>query len=163
MKKSIISQPWGFYQLSFLLALLLGVIPWNETIALFQPYWLALIVAYWSLQSERDVMLTAFSYGLMQDVLSGSLLGKHGISLIAISFLISKSAKKLNMTSFGQLLLMVVAVLFNDLFIRSVIDWSSYRYLPKWTELLPIISAILVWPWLKYLLDRISWQIKNKH
>lgn len=163
MRKAIISQPWGFYQLSFLLALLLGIIPWGPTATLFQPYWLALIVAYWSLQANRDVILTAFGYGLIQDILSGSLLGKHGISLIAISFLISKSAKKLNMTSLGQLLLMIVAVLLNDLFIRSLIDWISYAYLPKWTELLSIGSAILVWPWLKYLLDRISWQIKNSH
>jgi rod shape-determining protein MreD len=148
--------------LSILCAILLTLIPWPETVALFQPHWTALMIAYWSLNATSSrVMYVAFAYGLVADVLMGSLLGKHGMSLVALSFLVNKSAKKLRMTSFGQLLMMVLVLLFNDIIIRAAIDWISYRYLIQWSDLLPLLTAAFVWPWLKYLMDRIQTSMRN--
>ncbi len=152
----------AFMHLSVLCALLLTMMPWSETVQLFQPHWAALLIAYWSLYAANSrVMYVAFAYGLLLDVLMGSLLGKHGMSLVALSFLVTKSAKKLRMTSFWQLLMMVLIWLFNDIIIRAAIDWISYRYTPKMTDLLPLLTAALVWPWLKYLMDRVQISIRN--
>jgi len=150
-----------FMHLSLLIALLLTLIPWPLAVSMIQPHWLALLVAYWSLNvTNSRVMYVAFIYGLMLDILMGSLLGKHGMSLVALSFLVTKSAKQLRMTSMGQLLVMVLVLLFNDIIIRAVIDWLSYGYKPKSSDLLPLLSAALIWPWLKYLLDRL--QVANR-
>lgn len=143
--------------LSLLVALLLTLIPWPTALQLWMPQWTAMVIAYWSLNNQnRSVMLLAFFYGLLLDVLMGSLLGKHGMALVALSFLVLKSAKQLRMTSFWQLLLMVLVLLFNDLIIRLFIDWASYGYLPKWQDFLPLISVVFIWPWLHYLLNRID-------
>ncbi len=148
--------------LSILCAILLTLIPWPDTLAMFQPHWAALMIAYWSLYAANSrVMYVAFAYGLILDVLMGSLLGKHGMSLVALSFLVNKSAKKLRMTSFWQLLMMVLVWLFNDIVIRAVIDWLSYRYQPEWRDLIPLLTAALVWPWLKYLMDRIQTSMRH--
>ncbi len=148
--------------LSMLCALLLTLFPWPDFLINFQPHWAALMIAYWSLYAANNrVMYVAFAYGLLLDVLMGSLLGKHGMSLVALSFLVTKSAKQLRMTSFWQLLMMVLVWLFNDIVIRAAIDWLSYRYHPKITDLIPLLTAALVWPWLKYLMDRIQTSLRN--
>jgi rod shape-determining protein MreD len=138
------------------------LIPWPAVVINFQPHWLALMIAYWSLNAANSrVMFVAFAYGLILDVLMGSLLGKHGMSLVALSFLVTKSAKQLRMTSIGQLLLMVLVLIFNDIVIRAIIDWFSYGYKPSFNDLLPLISTALTWPWMKYLLDRIQVSYRN--
>ncbi len=148
--------------LSLLCSLLLMLIPWPNIIVWFQPHWVALMIAYWSLNASNSrVMYVAFAYGLLTDVLMGSLLGKHGMSLVALSFLVTKSAKQLRMKSIWQLLGMVVVLLFNDILIRSFIDWVSFGYKPKASDLLPLITATLIWPWIKYLLDRLQISIRN--
>ena len=148
--------------LSILGAILLSLLPWPDQLALFQPHWVALLIAYWSLYAANSrVMYVAFGYGLLVDILMGSLLGKHGMSLVALSFLVTKSAKQLRMTSFWQLLMMVLVWLFNDIVIRAVIDWLSYRYNPELSDLLPLVTAALVWPWLKYLMDRIQTNMRS--
>lgn len=121
------------------------------------------MIAYWSLNAANSrVMYIAFAYGLILDVLMGSLLGKHGMSLVALSFLVTKSAKKLRMTSFWQLLIMVLVWLFNDIVIRAVIDWISHNYEPEFKDLLPLLTAALIWPWLKYLMDRLQVSLRNQ-
>jgi rod shape-determining protein MreD len=156
------SQNKLLIHLSILCAILLTLIPWPDSLALLQPHWTALMIAYWSLYAANSrVMYVAFAYGLILDVLMGSLLGKHGMSLVALSFLVNKSAKKLRMTSFWQLLMMVLVWLFNDIVIRSVIDWLSFRYQPEWRDLIPLLTAALVWPWLKYLMDRIQTSMRH--
>lgn len=143
--------------LSMLCALLMTLLPWPSQLMIWQPHWLALLIAYWSLYADNSrVMYVAFAYGLILDVLMGSLLGKHGMSLVALSFLVTKSAKQLRMTSFWQLLVMVLVWLFNDIVIRAAIDWLSFRYQPELVDLLPLLTAALIWPWLKYVMDR--WQ-----
>ncbi|WP_154222140.1 rod shape-determining protein MreD [Marinicella rhabdoformis] len=162
MNKSSGQTHFGFFHLSFLMALVMTMIPWGAYLKPIQPYWLAMIVAFWSLQRSPSIMTWAVFYGLLLDVLSGSLLGKHGMSLVALSYLIGKSSKQLHLTSFWQLMMMVLALLLNDLVIRAAIDWISYRYTPEWSDLLPLVSAAMVWPWLKYTLDRMLLSLKNK-
>ncbi len=142
--------------LSLLLALLLSLLPLPTAIERLQPYWLAVVMIYWNLtQPERSNVYVAFFYGVILDVLNGSLLGKHGFSLVAITYIVSKFSKQLKMTSVWQLTAVVVFLLFNDLIIRSAIDWLSDRVVPQWSALLPLLTSALIWPWLYYLLERI--------
>ncbi|MCW8869405.1 MAG: rod shape-determining protein MreD [Proteobacteria bacterium] len=148
--------------LSLLISLLLTLIPWPNTLHLLMPQWTAMVIAYWSLHDHnRSVMMLAFFYGLLLDILMGSLLGKHSMALVALSFLVLKSAKQLRMTSFWQLLLMVLVLLFNDLLIRLFIDWVSYAYVPTWQDFLPLLSVVFIWPWLHYLLDRLNGYLRH--
>ncbi len=142
--------------LTLLAALVLMLIPVHGWLKLLQPYWLALVLIYWVMEEpEHNGLFTAFFYGLLLDVLYGSLLGKHGLSLLVIAYLVSKYARQFRMTSFWQLSLIVGVLLLNDLFIRAFIDWLTHGSLPRLEDLLPVISGVLVWPWLKLLLDHL--------
>ena len=136
------------------------LIPWQGWVKTFQPYWLALAIIYWSIEAPKQCgLFTAFFYSILLDVLYGSLLGKHGFSMVAMVFLISKIHKRLKMTSFWQLALMIGALLLNDAFIRTVIDWLSSNSQAFTMNLWSVLISILLWPWYKYFLDR----LRQKH
>ena len=142
--------------LTLLLALVLMLVPVHGWLKLLQPYWLALVLIYWVMEEpERNALFTAFFYGLLLDVLYGSLLGKHGLSLLVIAYLVGKYARQFRMTSFWQLALIVGALLLNDLFIRMLIDWLASGQKPRIHDMLPVLTGVLVWPWLKLLLDHL--------
>ncbi|MCF6318504.1 MAG: rod shape-determining protein MreD, partial [Proteobacteria bacterium] len=133
---------------SIVVCLILMLIPWQGWFKTFQPYWLALVIIYWSIEAPKQCgLFAAFFYSILLDVLYGSLLGKHGFSMVAMVFLISKIHKRLKMTSFWQLALMVGALLLNDVFIRAVIDWVSLGKQSFTFNLWPVLTSILLWPW----------------
>ena len=142
---------------SIIISLILMLMPWSGWLKIAQPYWLALVIIYWSIEAPKQTgMLTAFFYSILLDVLYGSLFGKHGFSMVAMIFLMSKMHKRLKMTSFWQLTLMVGALLLNDAVIRIFIDWVSLSRVDFTINLWPIVSSVFIWPWLKYLLDRLN-------
>jgi rod shape-determining protein MreD len=142
--------------LSITVCLILMLIPWHGWLKTIQPYWLALAIIYWSIEAPRKCgLFTAFFYSILLDVLYGSLFGKHGFSMVAMVFIISKIHKRLKMTSFWQLSLMIGALLLNDAFIRTVIDWLSVQNYSLSSNLWQVLSSIFIWPWFKYTLDRL--------
>jgi rod shape-determining protein MreD len=133
------------------------LIPWQGWAKTIQPYWLALIIIYWSIEAPKQCgLFTAFFYSLLLDVLYGSLFGKHGFSMVAMVFLISKIHKRLKMTSFWQLALMIGALLLNDAFIRMIIDWLSSDAPGFHINFWSVLTSILLWPWFKYFMDRLK-------
>jgi len=132
------------------------LIPWQGWAKTVQPYWLALVIVYWSIEAPKHCgIFTAFFYSILLDILYGSLLGKHGFSMVAMVFLITKIHKRLKMTSFWQLALMVGALLLNDAFIRTMIDWLSNNHNTISINLYSVITTILLWPWFKYIMDKL--------
>ena len=149
-------QSSRFIHISIIISLLLMLIPWHGWMKTLQPYWLALVIIYWSIEAPKQCgMFTVFFYSILLDILYGSLLGKHGFSMVAMVFLISKIHKRLKMTSFWQLALMVGALLLNDAFIRMTIDWLSHSPDSFSINLYSVLTSILLWPWFKYFMDRI--------
>ncbi|MBK6726251.1 MAG: rod shape-determining protein MreD [Xanthomonadales bacterium] len=147
-------ESWWWVLLSVLLASLLTVIAVPEPIRVLRPFWLALIVIYWTIEApERFGIGFAFVLGLLQDLLVGTLLGEHAFRLAIISFIVLRFRSRLRFFPMWQQALAVAALLLNDrivvLLLRAIagefaIDW---RY---W--LAPVIGAAL-WPWVFLLLD----------
>ena len=82
--------------LTILTAILLSLIPLPEVLAQFKPYWVALVVIYWSLETKEVISLgIAFLVGIVVDILSGSLMGLHALSLVIMVFLVQHFRSRL--------------------------------------------------------------------
>ena len=65
--------------LSLLLALLLGLLPLHAQLQPLRPYWLALVLAYWVIETpSRAGLGLAFACGLVADLAYGILLLQTG-------------------------------------------------------------------------------------
>ena len=65
------------------IAVVLTLFPLPDYLESLRPYWVALVLIYWCLESQELLSLgLAFVIGLALDLLTGSLLGQHALSLI---------------------------------------------------------------------------------
>jgi rod shape-determining protein MreD len=149
--------------LTIVAALLLMMLPLPEFLAPFKPYWVALVVIYWVLETRRMVSLgLAFLIGLALDVLSGSLLGLHALSLVVMVFLVQRFRFRLRFFPPWQQALSVLALLVND---RIILIWISVLLgepMPTLEYWLPPLIGMAVWPWLFLLLDRLRARVRRQ-
>jgi len=142
--------------LTILAAALFSLIPVPEVLSPFKPYWVALVVIYWSLETKDIISLgMAFLVGLILDILSGSLMGMHALSLVIMVFLVQRFRSRLRFFPPWQQALSVLGLLVND---RIILIWITVLLgepLPTWKYWLAPLIGMAVWPWLFLLIDRI--------
>lgn len=144
---------------SLLIALMLTVLPMPDTLEPLRPYWVALVLIYWHLESGRLQDLgPAFALGLAVDLLTGSLLGRHALSLVVMNFLLGRFRNRMRFFPPWQQALAVGALLLNDrvihLWIVGLLE-NSWPGLGFW---LPPLVGMALWPWLFLLLDALRSQ-----
>jgi rod shape-determining protein MreD len=142
--------------LTVVAAILLSLIPLPEVLEPFKPYWVALVVIYWSLETQGTISLgLAFLFGIILDIFSGSLMGLHALSLVVMVFLVQHFRPRLRFFPPWQQALSVLGLLVND---RIILIWITALLgepIPTWKYWLPPLIGMILWPWLFLLLDRI--------
>ena len=137
------------------LAAVLMIVPLPSWLQSAWPYWVALTLIYWSLETQDRITLgLGFTVGLVLDLLTGSLLGLHALSLVIVIYLVNRFRARLRFFPPWQQALSVFAILMND---RIILLWIiSLRGdpLPSLDFWLPPLVGTLVWPWLFVALDR---------
>ena len=146
----------GLFFLTVITAALLSLLPVPEMLLPFKPYWVALVMIYWSLETTDMVSLgLAFFIGLLFDILTSSLMGLHGLSLVVMVFLVQRFRSRLRFFPPWQQALSVLGLLVND---RIILIWITAllgESMPTWQYWLPPLAGMVLWPWLFLLLDRI--------
>lgn len=142
--------------LTILATVLFSLIPLPGVLWPFKPYLVALVVIYWSLETQDTINLgLAFLIGLVLDILSGSLMGLHALSLVIMVFLVQHFRSRLRFFPPWQQALSVFALLVND---RIILIWITVLLgepFPTWKYWLPPLVGMALWPWLFLLLDRV--------
>jgi len=137
------------------IAILLTLVPLPSLIDPLRPYWVALVLIYWCLETQGLVSLgLAFTTGLVLDLLTGSLLGLHALSLIVLVYLVTRFRARIRFFPPWQQALSVFALLMNE---RIIVLWiMSLRGepLPSLAFWLAPVVGTAIWPWLFLLLDR---------
>lgn len=161
MSRQRLNQWWFIGTL--LAALLLMLVPLPGALEPFKPYWPALVLLYWVLESEDRVSLgLAFGVGLCADLLDGVLLGEQALRLCALTFIALRFRSRLRFFPMWQQSLAVLALLLNDRVLLLVVRMLAGASLPPaswWIS--PFVGAAL-WPFLFLLLDdlRARWRIQ---
>lgn len=152
MNKQRLSLWWFIGTLVF--ALLSMLVPLPGVLEPFKPYWPALFLLYWSLESEDRVTLgLAFTVGLAADLLNGVVLGEQALRLCALVFIALRFRSRLRFFPMWQQTLAVFALLLNDRILLLVVRMLAGASLPPaswWIS--PFVGAAL-WPFLFLLLD----------
>lgn len=140
--------------LSLLIAMLLTLMPVPAYLEPARPYWLAMVLIYWNLEGGRLRHLgQAFLLGLLLDVVTGTLLGRHALSLIIVSYLAERFRLRIRFFPPWQQALAVMALLFNDRIVQLWVIGLSGDAWPVWSWWLAPVIGMLIWPWLFLLFD----------
>lgn len=154
-------RPWVL-ALALLVAILLTLMPLPPWLQPFRPYWLGLVIIYWSLEVNQPLSLgVSFTFGLFVDLLMGSLLGLHALSLVIIVYLVRRFRARMRFFPAWQQALAVLALLIND---RIVLLWVAMlmnEQIPTWHYWLAPLVGMALWPWLFLLLDLLRMQSRS--
>ena len=141
---------WG----SLVVCYLLQLMPLPLPLLPFKPFWLALVLIYWSLEAPERVGLgLMFTLGLIGDVLNGEMLGEQAARLCVLGFIVLRFRARLRFFPMWQQSLAVFALLLNDRIFLLMIHAFAGDPLPAAPYWLAPVVAMLAWPWLFLLLD----------
>ena len=144
-------------------ATVLTLLPMPHYLEFLRPYWVALVLIYWCLETQDLVSLGfAFVIGLVLDLLTATLLGQHALSLVILVYLVTRFRSRLRFFPPWQQALSVFALLFND---RVILLWIiSLRGEPLPSPLYwvaPLVGTA-IWPWLFLLLDSFRGRMRQR-
>ena len=138
---------------TFIVALILNVMPGPVWAEQFRPDWAALILIYWCLATPTRVGVgSGWMVGLALDVLYGSLLGQNALAKALVAYLAVKFHLQLRMfPRWQQAVSVLILLAINQLvvvWIRGAVGQApdSFSY---W---LSSIIGMLIWPWLFVIL-----------
>lgn len=141
-------QPLGVvvFGLSIALAMGLKVLAVPETLRLWNPDWVLLILIYWLLTTPNRVgVFSAWSIGLLTDVLTGRLLGQYALIYALLSYICLKFYRRVRRFPPIQQGLFVSGCLLLDLLldvsIQNIRDPAHFQ----WLFFLPVISGTVIW------------------
>lgn len=135
--------------LTFIVALVLSVIPMPAPFDAGRPMWLAMVVAYWVMALPHRVgLLTAWVAGLATDVLFGELFGQNALVLVMVAWLVLLLYQRIRRFPLWQQSLVILPVLgiaqMVSLWLSSLVGNRP----PTLLYLLPAAVSAVLWPWL---------------
>ena len=144
---------------TFILALVLTVVPMPDTAAAFRPDWAALVMIYWTLLApERFGLITAMFLGLAVDTLTGALLGQNTLAMLVVTYFGLKCHLRLRFSPISQTTIAVFGMLVAYEFILFWIDGVVGRTVPYSERWMPVLTGTLLWLLVRGALDRVRRQ-----
>jgi rod shape-determining protein MreD len=154
----MMSPDQGFHSrlaviVSFVIAIILALMPLPQWAEPFRPDWVSLVLIYWCMAApERVGVGTGFVVGIVLDTLYGSILGLHALAKSLTAYLAIKTHLKLRMfPRLQQAIAIGVLLVLNQLlilWIRGMLG-KAPTGIGYWT---PSIVGMVVWPWLFVIL-----------
>lgn len=141
------------FVVSFLLAMLLTSLPIPETLVMFRPEWLALVLIYWCMATPEKVgIFTGWLIGLILDVMYGSMLGQNALTLSVVAYLVGLLHLRVRMFPLWQQSVMVFLLVLVHLGLNAWIRGITGQLSIVWSYWIPALTSALVWPFLFILL-----------
>ena len=142
--------------LTYLVALILMVMPMPVSFDIFRPDWVTLVLLYWVIALPHRVnMGTALVLGVLSDILLGSVLGVHALGMVVVTYFAARHFQRFRNFSLPQQALLIaflivlkrMIVFQANVFIHDAEFTGSYFW--------PALTSALFWLWLFPLLRKI--------
>jgi len=146
---------------TLLIAVMASIMPMPLSVDAFRPDWVLIVLVYWCLALPNKInIITAWVMGFILDVLLGSVLGIHAGAMALTVYIVIVNFQKIRNFSVWQqaLIIGVLAALYHLLvfwsqrFLTDAVFLTSYLY--------PVITSIVLWPWVFLLLRRVRRHFK---
>lgn len=135
------------YIFSILLAMSLNIAAWPQPMAALNPNWILLVLIYWVLAApDRVGIFSAWTIGLLTDVLTGRILGLNALINSLVAFLCLRLHKRLRQYPvLQQGLFIFFCLLLSQIFIFWIVKSHDTARL-TFAFWLPALSGTFCWP-----------------
>jgi rod shape-determining protein MreD len=145
--------------ISLLLALILQLLPWSGVWVQIKPDFVLLVLLYWMLRAPHLCNIgTAWSAGLMIDLINGDLFGQNALAYVLTAFIAVIYQKRLILFTVLQQSGYVFLLLFINqltlLMLKLFMDSKQFSFL----YFVSCLSSILLW----HLVVNARWGIANR-
>lgn len=142
-----------FIAFTFLIAMLLAIIPMPDSLVWFRPEWVLMLLFFWVMMTpHRIAVVGAFFIGLLVDLLSGTLLGMHALLFSLIAFFILYLYVSIHGLPVWQRALLFFGVLLVYFLLEAWILSFTAVSVHLWQILAPAVVSAILWPWVYLLL-----------
>lgn len=141
--------------MSLLLALLLVVTPLPSFWLFFRPEFCALLVIFWVTRKPQTLGVGfACLVGLGEDLVTGSTLGTHALSLSVVAYFSLLTYQRIRVFSLLQQVLWVFILVGISQLLSNWVNSLVAKPIADLRFLLPALTSALLWPWLSIWLQR---------
>lgn len=148
--------------ITFIVGLMLTVMPLADTVEPFRPDWLALVVIFWAMQLPRTWSVgSAWIIGIVLDVSYGTLLGQHALALCVVAFATVRFHLLMRVFPLSQLSATIFALLALYQFILFWVNGVAGVSAPTITYWAPVITGTLIWPFLFMFLSGVRYSSRS--
>lgn len=145
--------------ITFIVGLMLSIMPLPDSVQPFRPDWLALAVIFWAMQLPRTWSVgTAWIIGIVLDVSYGTLLGQHALALCLVAFITVRFHLLMRVFPLSQLTMTVFELLALYQFILFWINGVAGISAPPVTYWGPVIVGAAVWPFVFLFLSGVRYR-----
>ena len=148
--------------MSFIIGLMLTIMPLPDAIDVFRPDWLAMLVIYWAMQLPRTWSVgTAWIVGIVLDASQGTLLGQHALALCCIAFITVRFHLLMRVFPVPQLTATVFPILATYQFLLFWINGVAGVDAPSIAYWGPVLSGTLMWPVMMAFLSGLRYRTRS--
>ncbi|MDF1683329.1 MAG: rod shape-determining protein MreD [Legionellaceae bacterium] len=135
--------------------LFLSIMPLPQPLDLFRPLWGLTLVLYlqWSLPQGCSVGFVLLA-GLALDALGAGLMGQHACALLITAWIASSNAQRFRLLTIGHQMLGLGIFCLIYQCILLVTGFLLGYHTSLLSNLFPIITTVLFWPWVQLVADR---------
>ena len=134
---------------TFIVALLLTVLPLPEWARMYRPQWYTLVLIYWTMASPQRVGVgIGWLTGIIVDVTTGTLLGQHALALSVIACSTQKMHQRLRLFPIWQQSLTVLVLLLVEKLLELWVMGAVSQPAPPLLFWAPPLVGMLLWPWI---------------
>ena len=146
---------------SFVIAMMLTVMPLPDWAVNWRPMWVAMVLIYWCMALPHRIGIgMGWVAGIMLDVMQGTLFGYNALSLAVVAYIILNIHQRLRIFPLIQqaVLISVICLIYLllSLWIRGIMGIPPR----SWTYWMPALTSMLLWPWLFIILRDIRRKYK---
>ena len=140
--------------LSFIFSFMLAIIPLPIWATIWRPDWVEMVLIYWCLAiPQRIGIISAWSIGIIYDVLHNSLLGQHALFFSVIAYVSIKLHRQIRLFPLWQQAIVIFGLVtithLLNIIINSIL---GHPPLVLVSFIYEGLSSMLLWPWLFIIL-----------